>query len=70
MNIQENVWGMISEKVYDGKQFFSKEILWKSIQSAVDEINHNEQDKIKTLYDKYNKRLLNVIVKNGDVIPY
>lgn len=70
MNIQENVWSMISEKVYDNKQYFSKDSLWQSIQKAVKEINAKEKDKTKNCFNKYNKRLLTLIKNNGGVIPY
>ena len=46
MNIQENIWSMISEKVYDGKQYFDKKSLWQSIVKAVEEINKKEKDKV------------------------
>lgn len=70
MNIQENIWSMISEKVYGGKQYFDKESLWRSIVKAVNEINKKEKDKIAGFFHNYNKRLLTVIKHNGDVIPY
>ena len=61
---------MISEKVYDGKQYFDKESLWQSIVKAVEEINKKEKDKVVGFFKKYNKRLLTVIKHNGDVISY
>ena len=70
MNIQENVWSMISEKVYENRQYFSKDNLWESIQEAVKEINRKEKDKVKHYFEKYNKRLLAVIKNKGDIIPY
>lgn len=70
MNIQENVWSMISEKVYEKKQYFNKENLWESIQDAVDEINLREKAKVKSLFEKYNNRLLSVIKNHGNAIPY
>lgn len=70
MNIQENVWSMISEKVYENKQFFNKENLWQSIQDAVDEINQREKAKVRGLFEKYNNRLLTLIKNHGDAIPY
>ena len=65
MNIQENVWSMILEKNYDGKQYLSIENLSKSIKQAVKQINANERDKVK-----YNKRLLTVMKYKCDVMPY
>lgn len=37
---------------------------------AVCEINAKEKEKIRNLFDNYNKRLLKLIKNNGDVIPY
>ena len=51
MNIQENIWSMISEKVYDGKQYFDKESLWQSIVKAVEEINKKEKDKVAGFFN-------------------
>ena len=50
MNIQENIWSMISEKVYDGKQYFDQENLWKSIVKAVCDLNKNEKEKIAVFF--------------------
>ena len=70
MNIQENIWHIISELVYDQKQFDNKESLWNAIVEAVDKINATKKDTIKKIYDNYNRRLLNVIENNGKDIPY
>jgi len=70
MNIQENIWQMISSIVYDGKQFDSADDLWENVVNAVDQINNSRLDTIKKIYDGYNGRLLKVIENNGNEIPY
>lgn len=70
LNIQENIWSIISEKVYESRQYFSKDSLWQSIQEAVMEINHKEKEKVKGYFQNYNKRLMMVIKNNGNIIPY
>lgn len=70
MNIQENVWKMISDIVYDQKQYDSTDNLWKSVVKSVKHINAKKKEVIKSLYDNYNRRLLKVIDNNGNDIPY
>jgi transposase len=70
LNIQENVWKIISDIVYDQKQYTSAESLWKSIETAVAQINSTRKKEIKSIYDKFNTRLLKVIDNKGDAISY
>jgi len=70
LNIQENIWHLISEVVYDQKQFNNLDSLWKAIVEAVDKINSTKKDCIRSIYENYNRRLLNVIHNKGDEIPY
>ena len=70
MNIQENIWHMISEEVYDRKQFDNLEELWSEVLKAVDKINKEKKGEVKKIYDNYNNRLLKVIDNNGNDIPY
>ncbi len=70
LNIQENIWKMISDEVYDKKQYDSADSLWESIQEAVDVINTRKREKIKKIYDEYGRRLLKVIDNKGEAIDY
>ena len=70
LNIQENVWQMISDIVYDQTQYFSAETLWKSVQEAVKCINTQKREIVKEIYNKFNSRLLQVIENKGNEIPY
>jgi hypothetical protein len=70
MNIQENIWQMISSIVYDGKQFDSADVLWENTVNAVDQLNNSRQETVKKIYDGYIGRLLKVIENNGNEISY
>ena len=70
LNIQENVWKMISDEVYNKKQYNSDDSLWKSIQEAVDEINITKREVIKKTYDEYGRRLLKCVDSKGNAIDY
>jgi len=70
MNIQENIWQIISEIVYDQKQYNDVDSLWEEVKKAVNKINLTKKDMIKNIYLKYNSRLLKVIDNNGNDIPY
>lgn len=67
INIMEDIWHMISEIVYDGPQFRSKESLWNAIQEAVEKLKNEKRDVILRLFDTYVDRLCTVIIKNGDI---
>ena len=70
LNIQENIWQMVSDIVYDGKQYNSPQVLWENINKVVNQKNKTKQAIIKKIYDGYNERLLKVIENKGNEIPY
>ena len=73
LNIQENVWKMISDEVYNTKQYDSADILWVRIQrknTAVKQLNEKKREAIKKIYDEYGRRLLKVVDLNGTSIEY
>lgn len=70
LNIQENIWKIISDEVYDQKQYDSAELLWQSIQEVVDDLNASRKETFKNIYNSYNKRLLDVIDAKGNPINY
>lgn len=65
INIVEDIWRIISKKVYDGPQYNSKNALEEAIDRAVLMINEEEIDVIKTLYDSIVPRLCKILSKNG-----
>lgn len=70
LNIQENVWKMISDEVYNSKQYDSADMLWEKIQQVVKQLNEKKRENIKKIYDEYGRRLLEVIDLNGNSIDY
>lgn len=67
LNIMENIWHMLSEKIYDGPQCRSKTILWDKIQEAQQFIIEHKNMEIKNLFVNYIDRLFNVIRLNGEI---
>ena len=67
LNIMENIWHMISEKVYDGPQCRSYGDLWAKIQSATEHIINHRKDDIQNLFVNYIDRILSVVKCNGEI---
>lgn len=65
LNIVEDMWKHISEAVYNGPQYRTKEQLREAIKKAVYEINSNKRNIIFDLYHGFRKRLCCVIEKCG-----
>ena len=65
VNPQENVWKLLSERVYDGPSYKNTEELWEGIKKAEEYININKRDVLKNLVDGMNSRLIKVIEKGG-----
>lgn len=61
---------MISDIVYDQKQFENNENLWLAIKESVNKINSTKKETVKSIYDNFDKRLLAVIDTKGNEIPY
>ena len=70
LNVMENVWKMISDIVYNQKQYDSADFLWESVKKAVADLNITKKDILKKFFDNYGNRLLKVIDCNGKDIPY
>lgn len=70
LNIIENCWSMITQEVYDGRQFDSKEDLWAAIGNAVSNINAHKQDALNNLFQSIPKRLLECVEMSGDLTHY
>ena len=66
LNPIENLWAIIKRKVYsNGKQFSSKTELWEAIQGAMRSLDSTT---IKNLTNSVNKRIFEVINRNGRYI--
>lgn len=70
LNIIENCWSLLSQRVYDGKQFGSKAELWDAIDSAVTDINVNCRGQLEALFESIPKRMLEVIDRKGALTHY
>ncbi|GBO31288.1 Transposable element Tc3 transposase [Araneus ventricosus] len=68
LNPIENVWGFMSRKVYEnGGQFYSVNILKASIASAWYNL---EPEILQTLFMSMEKRVYDVLLKNGKTLNY
>lgn len=68
LNIVENLWAYISQKVYENQQYRKLADLWEEIQNQVAKINNNEKDMIKNLFNSIPTRLIKCIEKKGDIM--
>ena len=67
INPTEDVWKMISERVYDGPQFYSTGTLMQKINEEINHINQYKREKIRELFQGYIKRLCKVLQRNGNL---
>ncbi|GBM20947.1 Transposable element Tc3 transposase [Araneus ventricosus] len=68
LNAIENVWGIMSQKVYgNGGQFYSVNALKTAIESAWYNL---EPEILQTLIMSMEKRVYDVILKNGKTLNY
>lgn len=67
LNLAENVWKMLSDKVYDGYQFKRKDDLKKKIADTFHYFNTHCRDKIECLFDGMVNRLCVVLERNGNL---
>lgn len=70
LNPIENAWSMLSDIVYDGRQYNSKEEIWAAIDRAVTFLNTERKDALNSLLRSMLKRLLKCIERKGDLIDY
>ena len=70
LNVMENVWAFLQDIVYDGPQFDSKDKLWTAILDAAEKVQTEMRAPVSKLFERFNCRLLQVIEKKGQVIPY
>lgn len=67
LNIVEDLWKAISDKVYDGPSFHKKEFLLLAINQAISEINAKRRDIIHNLYSGFRHRLTKVLISKGNL---
>lgn len=65
LNPMENGWKMLSDGVYENKQYRDKPSLWKAVQEEADKISIEKKDTIKGLFKGMGSRMLKVIKAKG-----
>lgn len=67
LNITEDIWKVISDSIYDGRQFNNTSELTAAIQKCIYTINCSNKEVIKHLYQGMRARLCKVLCKKGDL---
>lgn len=65
LNVIENWWWMLSQKVYERGSFDSDDLLWKAIEEAAEWYHQNKREHFKNLFNSMGRRLLEVIDNDG-----
>ena len=66
INLMENIWKMMSDLIYSGRQPRNKEELKNKIFEAVYQINDEKRDVSMNLYSTFRERLTKVLVRKGN----
>ena len=68
LNPSENLWGILTRMVFhDGAVYQDEEHLWRAIKSCWDNIS---TETIQNLVVSMNRRMINVLEKNGGITKY
>lgn len=67
LNIVEDVWRIVSERVYDGPQYKNNLELGKKINQVINELNHNGKQLLWNLYGQIRGRLCKVLQRKGNL---
>lgn len=67
LNIVEDCWKLISDLVYDGKQFSGKNDLVLKITNVINELNSTSRHKVLNLFKSIRHRLCIVLEKQGNL---
>ena len=70
LNPIENIWKLISDHVYESKQYNSTKELWKAVQKAADHLYTKERQKIIAILSSMNQRLIDVVKNKGGITKY
>ena len=66
LDIKENVWSMLSSRVYDGPQPKNKQELEERNFEAVDHKNSHLSENLKTLFSSLHSHFLSCLRRNGN----
>lgn len=67
LNIVEDVWSMLSNKVYDGPSFRNNAELLKKLDTVIFDFNQNKRNILVGLYDQIRRRLCKVLELKGNL---
>ena len=70
LNHIENLWSKMSQLIYDGTRYNTKNQLIKAIEEAAVKINESHKDYIKSLFDSFPRRLTKIIASKGKRLKY
>ena len=70
LNIMENVWALICNKLYDGPHFKTVRDLEQKIKETVTCINLHETDELKALYGSMPRHISSVLCAKGGKTKY
>lgn len=70
LNLIENCWSMISNIVYDGRQYENKCDLWTGIDAAVSHINAHMQGALNNIFASLGRRFLECVDLKGGLTHY
>ena len=65
LNPMENAWKVLSDEVYENRQYRDKQSLWESIDNSAKKVTNEKSDKVKGLFAGMRSRLLKVIKGKG-----
>lgn len=68
LNPVENVWKMMSDRIYENKQYSGRDELWTAIHNGAIEISRNKNDTLKSFFGGMRCRLLKIVKNKGDTI--
>ena len=70
LNIIENVWSMLSSRVYDGPPPKNKQELEERVFEALDHMNSHLSEYVRSLFSSLHSRFLSCVMKNGNKVSY
>lgn len=68
LNPMENAWKMLSDNVYENKQYKDKKNLWESIEKSAGDLSTRKKDSVKKLFAGMGSRMLDIIKGKGKAL--
>lgn len=64
----ENLWGILKQRLYNGRVFTNTDEIWHKINEEVTKIQQEERCLISNLWNNYLGKMCDVLCKNGEII--